>query len=150
VSTHDTELKLSNSEMGDATSIAFCKESVEQTPSMIGSTSIEIPNISQNEVQTQVIVEQTTTTTTTEKVESQTSDLKQTGSTEQELPTISVEVDTNLPNLEFNKTEETSIYIRTTTCLLFFHFCCLYFLWLYWYILYWICRSYSICIYHIC
>ena len=62
VETQKPLLKQANSEMGDATSIAFCKESVEQTPSMIGSTSIEIPNISQNEVQTQVIVEQTTTT----------------------------------------------------------------------------------------
>jgi hypothetical protein len=105
VETQKPLLKQANSEMGDATSIAFCKESVEQTPSMIGSTSIEIPNISQNEVHTQVIVEQTTTT---EKHESQTNDFKlTTSSTEQELPTISVEVDKNLPNLEFNKIEET-------------------------------------------
>ena len=76
VSTKQHAQTTNNSEAGDAASIAFYKES-EQTPSMIGSTSIELPNVATSLIDTQI-------NSTCEKTEVR---------VEQELPALSVETD---------------------------------------------------------
>ena len=83
-----------NIEACDGTSIAFYKEVVEQTPSLVGATSIEImqvPSLNPIEIQSQsqTIAEQPLVV---ESKELQITDIKISSTAEQEQPTISVEI----------------------------------------------------------